>query len=293
MEFVPSAPVAVVIPVHNGMAHLPQTLDLLAGMQWDEAMVVVIDDGSTDGTGAYLESRPDVTVIPGSGDLWWTGAVEIGCSAAIRSGAEIIVLWNEDNLAASPELIARLVAVVREEGGCAAPVTVEDDAGELRVVTAGGDVDWLGGGLRLRQPGAPFRAEDEIDHCQWLGGTSLTFPARLFEAVRGFDARRFPQYRGDADFSLRAFRAGFPCSVLRDSYVVTDMNRTGLDFRRRVGLRQAIRGLVSLRSNYHVPSTIRFYWVHCPRRLFVPALANFYLRYCYAVAKTNLPGYAP
>lgn len=289
MNFAAEAAVGVIIPVHNAMDHLPRSLEVLRAMKWPEAMVIVVDDGSTDGTSEFLKTHPEVRVVHGSGELWWSGAVEIGCRVAIDRGADILILWNDDNISASENCIHELATFVGEAERCAVPVVLgERDEGELRVVSAGGGVEWLRGGIPLLADGVGYDALKTHGplQCQWLPGTALAFRKHLFLELGGFDVRRFPQYRGDADFTLRATARGMPCAALPSCWVVNDQGRTGMHFRQRVGLRQFVEGLISRRSSYQLTSTLRFYARHCPRRYLVPSIGLFYAKYIYATLKT-------
>jgi len=62
--------VSLVIPTHNKVGLLRRTLDSLGGQRTDGGFeAVVVDDGSTDGTGAFLESfRPGYPLIPVAGE---------------------------------------------------------------------------------------------------------------------------------------------------------------------------------------------------------------------------------
>lgn len=48
--------VSVVMPVYNGVDHLAETLDSLQAQSFDDFEVIVVDDGSTDGSWELLES---------------------------------------------------------------------------------------------------------------------------------------------------------------------------------------------------------------------------------------------
>ena len=54
--------VAVVIPVYNAVAFLRETLDSVYAQTLAPSQIIVVDDGSTDGSGALLEAEPRVTL---------------------------------------------------------------------------------------------------------------------------------------------------------------------------------------------------------------------------------------
>jgi GT2 family glycosyltransferase len=288
VRFAERGSLAVVIPVHNGLEHTTRCLAALRA-QSGELAVIVVDDGSTDGTAEFLErEHPDVQVLPGTGDLWWSGAADLGCRLAIRNGAEGLTVLNNDIVRMSDGCIGTLAELARSTGACVSPVVVEElPDGSKRVIQAGGTLRWLRGGIKLRLNGEPYVAQDRITDSDWLPGHALTFASSLFLELGGFDRRRFPQYRGDIDFTLRArTRLGRRCLVRHDCWAVNDVTQTGFNFGERVGLRAFLRGLTTLKSNYNLREAVWFAWVHCPWYARVPNLAIFYLKYCYATAKT-------
>jgi GT2 family glycosyltransferase len=300
-EFVERAGLAIVIPVHNGLADTVHCLDELRRLEGPPRMVVIVDDGSSDGTADHLEQHfPDVHVLPGSGDLWWSGAVDAGCRFAIGAGARYLMLLNNDNLELAPNLIVELVRLLDTYGGLAGAIVVEDKPnGERQIVGAGGRLNWHGRGIELRDgiPRYPVvylpRAEDA--ECDWLPGAALAFHRDVFQTVGGFDTRAFPQYRGDVDFTTRARAAGYRCTVTYAAWVVNDTKQTWINFGRRLSYRDFLLGFVSLRSSYNVREAIRFAWRHCPRRLLPRYLTQYYLRYAYGFWKSRhrLPHEAP
>lgn len=62
---------SVVLPVRNGMPYLPRAVESILRQTWRDLELLVIDDGSTDGTLAYLsgilDERLKVFPIPASG----------------------------------------------------------------------------------------------------------------------------------------------------------------------------------------------------------------------------------
>lgn len=54
---------SIIIPAYNAEAYLPQCLDSILAQGHPGCEVIVVDDGSTDGTAALLERYPDVKVV--------------------------------------------------------------------------------------------------------------------------------------------------------------------------------------------------------------------------------------
>lgn len=70
--------VFVVFPVHNGLESTRSFLESLSRQGLDGFETVICDDGSDDGTGEYLRhDHPEVTVLEGTGNLWWTGGINM------------------------------------------------------------------------------------------------------------------------------------------------------------------------------------------------------------------------
>jgi GT2 family glycosyltransferase len=287
--FAPSNEVAVVIPVHNGRTYTARCLETLRQLEGPNFTVVVVDDGSEDDTAAYLRSdHPDVHVLPGSGDLWWSGGVNAGCRFAIARGARRLIVLNNDNLDMSGNLIVELNRLLDTYGGVASAVIVEErPPGTLETYAAGGSLKWPARGIELREVGMEYRPRDEDAHCDWLLGAALAFDADVFQHLDGFSSRAFPQYRGDVDFTARARREGYACVVTYRAWVLTDKTTTWMNFRRRLTYREFLLGFASLRSAYNVRETVLFAVRHCPWPWVVPYLLQFYLRYAYAFWKTR------
>jgi GT2 family glycosyltransferase len=70
---------------------------------------IVVDDGSTDGTREMLRSEfPEVIVLEGDGNLFWTAAINLGIRQALRLGAEYVLTLNNDTVA-SGNLLEKMI----------------------------------------------------------------------------------------------------------------------------------------------------------------------------------------
>src|SRR5262245_22746158 len=99
-------PVSVVVPAHNEAATIARTVHSLVASDYPHLEVIVVDDGSTDGTAEIVEQQalPRVEVVR-QPNLGKAAALETGIAHA-RS--ELLVLVDGDTLF-EPDTIARLL----------------------------------------------------------------------------------------------------------------------------------------------------------------------------------------
>jgi glycosyltransferase involved in cell wall biosynthesis len=56
-EWAPAPALSVLMGVHNGLPYLPEAVESILGQTFTDFEFIIIDDGSTDGSGAWLEER--------------------------------------------------------------------------------------------------------------------------------------------------------------------------------------------------------------------------------------------
>ena len=89
----------ILIPVYNRLHDTVRILECLSRQSFKDFKVVVIDDGSSDGTGRVLQAKyPWVIKLEGDGNLWWTGAINKGVEYCLRTGkrADYVMTINND-----------------------------------------------------------------------------------------------------------------------------------------------------------------------------------------------------
>lgn len=100
--------VSVIIPHWNGRHHLDDCLNALRRQTWTDHEVLLVDNGSTDGSQDYVRQHfPEVRLVEMGRNLGFTGAGNAGYAA---SRGEFVCLLNNDT-EADPGWLAAIVDV--------------------------------------------------------------------------------------------------------------------------------------------------------------------------------------
>ncbi|HLY49144.1 MAG TPA: glycosyltransferase family 2 protein [Solirubrobacteraceae bacterium] len=257
------AQTAVVIPTWNGAHLLEPCLRSLAS-QTREAHVIVVDNGSVDGT-AELLSRgfPQAQLIRLASNRGFAGAVNVGIADALRAGFEFIALLNNDAVA-DPTWLECLLDCARQhpEAGIITSKFLLDD--RVHIDSTGDFYSAWGW--------AYPRGRDEIDRGQYdaaefrevfcgSGGASL-FRARMLEEVGLFDEDYFA-YLEDQDLGFRAQLLGWRARYAPEARAYHRMMGTSAALP-NFGRYQAVRNCIFLYVK-NVPSPLC--WRYLPKFL--------------------------
>jgi GT2 family glycosyltransferase len=208
VDSVAAVDVAVVIPNYDGERWLPGVLDSVAAQTLAPAEVLVVDDGSTDGSLALLAERsPDVRVLALARNRGFARAANAGIAAV---SAEAVALVNTDVLLA-PDWLERAVAALSGAPRAASVATKLVDLDDPGVLYDAGDVLRRDGACeqrgRFERDGGRYDAPGEVFSA--CAGAALYRRAAVL-AAGGFD-ERFGTYLEDVDLGLRLRLAGWRC----------------------------------------------------------------------------------
>lgn len=198
---------SVVIPNWNGRdlleKYLPSIVEALAGNEANE--IVVVDNGSSDGSAAFVRERfPQVKLVALDKNLGFGGGSNAGFRAAAN---DIVVLLNSD-MRVDRSFLAPLLAAFTDEKVFAVSCQIFfSDPAKLREETGLTQGWWDRGSLRVRH-----RVDDAIREpypCFYGGGGSCAFDKRKFLDLGGFDALLAPFYLEDTDLGYLAWKRGW------------------------------------------------------------------------------------
>lgn len=255
--------VFVIIPVHDRLECTLECLGSLRRQECADVTTVVVDDGSTDGTCAGLARlHPEVTVLWGDGDLWWSGAMDRGLEWVLpRAADEDHVLALNNDTVLSPDVVSTLLRLASERPrALLGAVAVDRDHGG-RIVDGGVRLDWrTAKARRLAEGLTPAEAvarHGEVAAVSVLSGRCTLIPVRAFRDVGVFDQRRLPHYGADWEFSCRAQRHGYALFMAYSTEVRMRVDTTGV---RPSDQRLSWSGFVRAHLDIRSPSDLRYRW---------------------------------
>ena len=107
--------VSAIIAIHNGIDYTLKFLESLKKTDWKNLEIIIIDDGSTDNSAAVVSKLyPEIKIISGDGNLWWTKSMNLGFKYAIENKADYILILNND-IEVDKNLIKELVKCTSEK----------------------------------------------------------------------------------------------------------------------------------------------------------------------------------
>ena len=195
--------VAIVIPTWNKAALLEQALANLARQTYPIERIIVVDNGSTDGSGA-MAARAGAEVIPRAVNAGFAIAVNRGIQEA--AGAEWIGVLNND-VSLEPDWLAQIIGKLEPGNAWFATGKLLNAQARDRIdgsfdAVCRGACAWRCGHGRADSP-----LWNQPRNIQLAPFTAAVFRAALFERVGLLD-ERFESYLEDVDFGLRCAEAG-------------------------------------------------------------------------------------
>lgn len=283
-------PICVIVTNWNQVAHTLACLETIVAQDYDDVSILVVDNGSTDGTVAQVSvAYPQVDILALAENLGPTGGYNSGFRRALDKGFNLIFLLNNDTLLA-PNCISELVkdSQSSEDIGLVMPKIYYADEPNLIWSVGGWENKW---NYEVRRPG-----EKQLDEGQWEEAIDIDdapfcavlLTRRLLETI-GLPDDSFFLYYEDRDFCRRAQEEGFrlrlaPKATMWHKVSVSSggsgspqerywMARSGVQFfKKNVGMRSRWfivvpwRGASALRTTFRLArqgkfDSIKAYWM--------------------------------
>lgn len=256
---------AVIIPVFNGLLFTQKCLQELYTMinrldNPESVTVIVTDDASTDGTAEWIKVHyPQVVVLIGNGELWWSGGINMGTRYALDKLKADFILWLNNDIEPATDYLQQLFSIIQLNDNIRIGGSKIFYAHDRSLIwSMGGVFDTKTGRKHMIGMNDPdsevFTSETE---CDWLPGMGTFIHKSVFEKIGFVDADNFPQYHGDSDFTFRAHLEGYSIIVYPQLRIWNDKSNSALLHQN--SYRQLLKTLHDVKSNYHLSKDLMFY----------------------------------
>lgn len=269
----PEQKVYCVVPTHNRLNALKQVLYLLNEQTYPHITIVVIDDGSTDGTREYLEilNQRNLVVLRGDGKLWWGGAIARGINYVLARASNIdyILMLNDDSTF-NEDYIDAIVATSRIGKGVTV-VSPQCDYASKRVIQTGYKISYKNQEI--------LRTNDQdVDATV---GRGLLVPVSVVKRVGNLNYRLFRHYMGDIEFTARIKEKGFRLVISELGKIYTDLTESDGHIRKR-GI---FISLLHPRSKINIQNRLLLFSIRGPVYYRLTAVPRFFVKFISGLTK--------
>ena len=271
--------VYIIIPVHNRKEFTRKCLQSLhCETVSDGLRIIVVDDGSSDGTADMLVKEfPDVIVLHGDGNLFWTAAINLGIRHALANGAEYVLTLNNDTIASENFMEQMLFWASLTPDSLLGALDIDIKSGKPYY---GGEwFDWKWSTSRYLLNELKEENKKGIHEVSLYPGRGLLIPKIVFETIGLFEEKKLPHYLADYDFTQMASRYGFKVYCNYDAKLYTYPEEGGdPKLRKRKNLKNYFLHLFSIRGGGNLRNFTIYTFRNCPRKYLVISLFAGYAR---------------
>ncbi|KJR40273.1 Glycosyl transferase, family 2 domain protein, partial [Candidatus Magnetoovum chiemensis] len=248
--------VDIIIVNYNGINFLDTCLKSLFNTAYSNFHVIVVDNGSTDGSKELLKKNyPSVELISNKKNLGFGTACTIGVQAG---QAEFIAFLNNDT-EVDTNWLKPLVDALRQDNNTAAVCSKLLFMHNRNVInSAGGGMNYLAFGYDIGMFQADNGKFNEDKEVFFPCAASCLVRRDAFDEVGGFDSKFF-MYHEDVDLGWRLRLKGYrikyiPQSIVYHAFGGTSLKVSSMAFRNNLGYRHAMRSIL---KNYELSNILK------------------------------------
>jgi GT2 family glycosyltransferase len=232
--------IAAIIATFNRIDHLRKLVYQLED-QWlpknVNLLIIVVNDGSNDGTNEIVASQfPEVHILQGNGNWWWTKCMNEGFKKALKLKADYILILNDDT-----EIRQGYISTLWTDyqtlpknavlGSASISIEPKD------LIDFAGTKDFKAWCLKttpyLTNLSPMFSGFKGIHPTWTMNGRGSFMSAGIFDKIGMYD-EQLVQYGSDDEFAIRARKAGLPVFISWNARVYNNLLMTseGTTFRK-------------------------------------------------------------
>lgn len=202
--------VEIVTPVHNRKSITLQCLRSISRLNSEglEIHTIIVDDGSTDGTSEAIEKDfPEVEIVKGDGNLFFTEGTNTGIRAALKYNPDYVLLINDDQIFDADALKLMVQTAEKNKRSVVGSLLLLWDTPHKLFQVSPEWNTWMGGWRHWHQqtvwtiPKTPWEVDIIVGNC-------VLVPVEAIKREGLMDSKRYPNF-GDAEYTPRLRKNGW------------------------------------------------------------------------------------
>jgi GT2 family glycosyltransferase len=209
----------ILLPVYNRREITRQFIRSLKEQSYKDYHLIVINDGSSDGTSEMIKDElHDATIIRGNGNLWWAGSLQKGYHWLKKNANidDMVLILNNDVIISDEFLTTGLELISKNEKSLIYTLCYSIQSKEL--FWSGIHVDWKN---------YSFKPNVEREFVNCVSTRGLFLKVKDFLVIGGFHPILLPHYSSDYEFTYRAFKKGYNFVVDAKLSLIMDESSSG------------------------------------------------------------------
>ena len=248
----------ILLPVHNRKQITQRIITCFQQQTFQDYHLLLIDDGSTDGTAEMVRERiSSLTILQGTGNWWWGGSLHQGylwLKSQNVPASSMALIINDDAIFDANYLQTAISILNNRQK----TLLISNAYGEVsrRLFDGGVHADWK----RLK-----FSLETNPDKINCASTRGLFLYVSDFLNIGGFYPHLLPHYASDYEFTARAHNKGYALVVDERLKLYADESATGIsNFKNEKTYSDFLKHLFSKKYTLHPIYYLNFILLACP-----------------------------
>lgn len=270
----------ILLPVHNRLKITELFIQSLYKQVYKKFELIVIDDGSIDGTTSMIkEYFPKSIILKGDGNLWWAGSLQKAydfLKYKKYSHDDMILIINDDVIF-DEDFLKNGVSELLENKKSALLAKAQDIE----------NIEYFSQGIHIDWQLFSFTQASKDDNISCLSTRGLFLYYSDFLQSKGFYPKILPHYFSDYEFTIRLQKQGIKLMNSSKTTLQFNSKTTGQRILKKGSFSFVLKQLLSKRYVANPVYTIVFIFLSAPLARKIP-LTFFIMKKAKDIIKYNI-----
>jgi len=248
----------IIIPVHNRLAATLRCIKSIQKQKIKKKLnIIIVDDGSSDGTSAYIAKNfSNIKILKGSGFMFWGGAVNFGIESVLKKkkpGDWVLLINNDVEL--KTETISSLISISENNKRKSVVIPLTLSIIDKKTVIKSGTIikSWF---LNISKHLFAGMKNNEIMDKKPIKVDIMTcrcalHPIEMFKIAGNYDAKNFNHYGCDDEFSIRIKKYGYSILLCPSVTIYLTDNKSSIK-QKKINIKNFIHSFFSMKSSSNI-----------------------------------------